>query len=177
MASFTDRMIGAARLEVRTYEEVEADRSATSQAMGVVLLSSLAVGIGSLGLGAGGLGGVVAGGIGALIGWVAWAFLTYIIGTRMLPEPQTRADLGELMRTLGFAQSPGLLRILGSIPGLGPLVLGIVSIWMLVAMVIAVRQALDYTSTWRAVGVCLVGWVVSIFINLFFLIILGSASN
>ena len=177
MASFTDRMIGAARLEVRTYEEVEADRSATSQAMGVVLLSSLAVGIGSLGLGAGGLGGVVAGGIGALIGWVAWAFLTYIIGTRMLPEPQTRADLGELMRTLGFAQSPGLLRILGSIPGLGPLVLGIVSIWMLVAMVIAVRQALDYTSTWRAVGVCLVGWVVSIFINLFFLIIFGSASN
>ena len=177
MASFTDRMIGAARLEVRTYEEVEADRSATSQAMGVVLLSSLAVGIGSLGLGAGGLGGVVAGCIGALIGWVAWAFLTYIIGARMLPEPQTRADLGELMRTLGFAQSPGLLRILGSIPGLGPLVLGIVSIWMLVAMVTAVRQALDYTSTWRAVGVCLVGWVVSIFINLFFLIIFGSASN
>ena len=177
MASFTDRMIGAARLEVRTYEEVEADRSATTQAMGVVLLSSLAVGIGSLGLGAGGLGGVVAGGIGALIGWVAWAFVTYIIGTRMLPEPQTHADLGELMRTLGFAQSPGLLRIFGSIPGLGPLVLGIVSIWMLVAMVIAVRQALDYTSTWRAVGVCLVGWVLSNFIALFFLIIFGAAGN
>ena len=194
MASFTDRMIGAARLEVPTYEEVEADRSATSQAMGVVLLSSLAGGIGSMSLGAGGLGGaslaggigsmslgagglggVVAGGIVALIGWVAWAFLTYIIGTRMLPEPQTRAGLGELMRTLGFAQSPGLLRIFGSIPGLGPLVLGIVSIWMLVAMVIAVRQALDYTSTWRAVGVCLVGWVVSNVIAVVFLIIFGSA--
>ncbi len=168
MASFTDRMIGAARLDVRTYEEVEADGSATSQAIGVVLLSSLAGGIGSMGLGAGGLGGVVVGGIGALISWVAWAFLTYIIGTRLLPEPQTRADIGEMMRTLGFAQSPGLLRIFGSIPGVGALVLAIVSIWMLVAMVIAVRQALDYTSTWRAVGVCLVGWVVAVVITVIF---------
>ncbi len=169
MASFTDRMIGAARLDVRTYEEVEADTSATSQAMGVVLLSSLAGGIGSMGLGAGGLGGVVVGGIGALISWVAWAFLTYIIGTRLLPEPQTRADIGEMMRTLGFAQSPGLLRIFGSIPGVGALVLAIVSIWMLVAMVIAVRQALDYTSTGRAVGVCLVGWVVALVITVIFM--------
>ena len=164
MASFTDRMIGAARLEVHTYEEVEADGSATRQAMGVVLLSSLAGGIGSMGLGVGGLGGVVVGAIVALIAWVAWAFVTYILGTRMLPEPQTHADLGEMMRTLGFAQSPGLLRIFGSIPGVGPLVLGIVSIWMLVAMVIAVRQALDYPSTGRAVGVCLVGWVVQLVI-------------
>ncbi len=168
MASFTDRMIGAARLDVRTYEEVEADTSATTQAMGVVFLSSLAGGIGSMGLGATGLGGVVAGGVGALISWVAWAFLTYIIGTRLLPEPQTRADIREMMRTLGFAQSPGLLRIFGSIPGVGALVLAIVSIWMLVAMVIAVRQALDYTSTWRAVGVCLVGWVVAVVITVIF---------
>ncbi len=174
MASFTDRMIGAARLDVRTYEEVEADTSATSQAMGVVLLSSLAGGIGSMGLGATGLGGVVAGGVGALISWVVWAFLTYIIGTRLLPEPQTRADIREMMRTLGFAQSPGLLRIFGSIPGVGALVLAIVSIWMLVAMVIAVRQALDYTSTGRAVGVCLVGWVVGVVITLIFALF-GSA--
>ena len=158
MASFTDRMTGAARLDVQTYEEVEADTGATGQAMGVVLLSSIAGGIGSVGLGA---GGVILGSVAALIGWVAWAFLTYFIGTRLLAEPQTRADAGELMRTLGFAQSPGLVRIVGIVPGVGPLVFGIVSIWMLVAMVIAVRQALDYTSTLRAVGVCLVGWVVS----------------
>ena len=103
MASFTERMIGAAKLDVRVYEEVEADTGATGQAMGVVLLSSLAGGIGTVGLGAGGLGGVVVGGLVALIGWVTWAFLTYIIGTRLLAEPQTRADVGELMRTLGFA--------------------------------------------------------------------------
>ena len=174
MASFTERMIGAAKLDVRVYEEVEADTGATRQAMGVVLLSSLAGGIGSVGLGAGGLGGVVVGGILALLGWVTWAFLTYIIGTRLLAEPQTRADVGELMRTLGFAQAPGLLRVLGGFPGLGPIVLSLVSIWMLVAMVVAVRQALDYSSTLRAVGVCVVGWVVSVAINVVFLI-LGSA--
>jgi hypothetical protein len=162
-------MIGAARLEIRTYEDVEADAGATSQAMGVVLLSSAAAGIGTVGLGAGGLVGVVSGGIGALVAWVAWAFLTYIIGTRLLPAPETRADIGELMRTLGFAQSPGLLRIFGSIPVVGPLVLGVVSIWMLVAMVIAVRQALDYTSTWRAVGVCAAGWLVAAVITVIFL--------
>ena len=173
MASFTDRIIATARLDPRAYEEIEADGTATSQAMGVVILSSVAGGIGSLGLGAGGLGGVIVGGIGALVAWVAWAFLTYIIGTRLLPEPQTRSDLKEMMRVLGFAQSAGLARIFGIIPGVGPLVLGIVSIWMLVAMVIAVRQALDYTSTWRAVGVCIVGWVVAGVITVLFV---GSGS-
>ena len=175
MASLTDRMVGAAKLDVGVYEEVEADTGATGQAMAVVLLSSLAGGIGSVGLGAGGFGGVVGGGIAALIGWVSWAVLTYLIGTRLLAEPQTHADVGELLRTLGFAQSPGLARILGVIPILGPFVLLVVSIWMLVAMVIAVRQALDYTSTWRAVGVCVVGWVVSLAIAVVFALLFGSA--
>ena len=174
MASFTERMIGAAKLDVHVYEEVEADTRATGQATGVVLLASLAGGIGSVGLGTGGLGSFIIGAIAALIGWVSWAFVTYIIGTRLLPEPQTRADVGELMRTLGFAQSPGLVRILGVIPVLGPLVLLVVSIWMLVAMVIAVRQALDYTNTLRAVGVCLVGWVLSLVITIVFVLLFGS---
>ena len=174
MTSFTDRMVGAATLDVGVYEEVEADTGATGQAMGVVFLSSLAGGIGSVGIGAGGFGGIVSGGIGALIGWVSWAAVTYLIGTRLLPEPETRADVGELMRTLGFAQSPGLARILGVIPVLGPVVFLVVSIWMLVAMVIAVRQALDYTSTSRAVGVCVVGWVLSLVITFVFVLLFGS---
>ncbi len=176
MASFTERMIGAAKLDVRVYEEVEADTGATGQAVGVVLLSSLAGGIGTVGLGAGGLAGVVVGGLVALIGWVTWAFLTYIIGTRLLAEPQTRADVGELMRTLGFAQSPGLVRIVGILPGVGAFAVRIVSIWMLATMVIAVRQALDYTTTWRAVSVCLVGWVFQIVIGVVFLVF-GSAGS
>ena len=155
MTSFPERMMGAAKLDVGIYEEVEADGTATRQAMGVVLMSSVAAGIGSLSLGT----GVIAGAVAALLSWVIWAFLTYLIGTRLLPEPQTQADMGQMMRTLGFAQSPGVLRLFGGIPGIGPLVLGIVSVWMLVAMVIAVRQALDYTTTWRAVVVCVVAWL------------------
>jgi hypothetical protein len=89
-----------------------------------------------------------------------WAFLTYYIGTRLLPEPRTRADYGQLLRTIGFASAPGLIRVVGIIPGLGAIVFAVAGVWMLIAMVIAVRQALDYTSTWRAVGVCAIGWVV-----------------
>ena len=173
MASFTERMIGAAKLDVHVYEEVETDTGATSQAMGVVLLASLAGGIGSVGLGTGGLGSVFFGTAWALIVWVSWAFVTYIIGTRLLPEPQTRADVGELMRTLGFAQSPGLLRIFGSLPGVGPLVLLLIQIWLFVAMVVAIRQALDYHSTFRAVGVCLVGLVAMVFSSVVVFLLFG----
>ncbi|MCL6480202.1 MAG: YIP1 family protein [Firmicutes bacterium] len=158
MASFTERMMGAAKLNLSTYEEVEADKTATGQAIGVVVLSSVATGIGGAGME--GVGGMVGGAIGALIGWAFWAWLTYFIGTRILPTPQTHADWGELARVLGFAQSPGLLRILGVVPVLGPLVLLVTGLWTFVAVVIAVRQALDYSSTLRAVGVCIIGWVV-----------------
>lgn len=158
MNSFSSRVLGAAKLNIGIYEEVEADTTATGQAAAVVVLSSVAGGVGSLGIG----GGIIGGTIAALLSWVIWAALTYFIGTRLLPEAQTQADVGQMMRTLGFAQSPGLLRVLGGIPGLGSLLLAIVSVWMLVAMVIAVRQALDYSSTPRAIGVCLVAWVVGI---------------
>ncbi len=128
------------------------------QAMWVVILSSIAAGVGSIARG--GIGGILIGTILALIGWYVWAYLTYFIGTKILPEPQTRADHGELLRTIGFASSPGLIRVLGIIPGLAGVVFLVASIWMLVAMVIAVRQALDYKSTPRAVGVCVIGWVI-----------------
>jgi hypothetical protein len=151
-------MIRASRLEPGLYEEVEADRTAMGQAMAVVVVSSAAAGIGTLGqIGAAGL---LIGTAAALAGWYIWAFLTYIIGTRLLPEPQTRADYGELLRTTGFSSAPGVLRIFGFVPLLGNLLFFVAGIWMLVAMVIAVRQALDYTSTWRAVGVCIIGWIV-----------------
>lgn len=158
MTIFLDRMLRAAKLDVHLYEEVEADTTAIRQAMGVVVLSSIAAGIGSIG--SMGLDGILFGTLAALGGWYIWAFLTYFIGTRWLPEPQTEADLGQLLRTTGFSSSPGLIRILGVIPGLGSLVFFAASVWMLVTMVIAVRQALDYESTWRAVGVCAIGWLI-----------------
>jgi hypothetical protein len=157
MSTLTDRMMRAAKLDVSLYEEVEADEDALGQAMAAVVLSSVAAGIGSYSLG---IGGLIWGAAAAILGWFIWAFLTYLIGTKLFPEPQTKATYGELLRSLGFASSPGLIRVLGIIPFFGALVFLIAAIWMLVAMVIAVRQALDYHSTWRAVGVCLVGWII-----------------
>jgi len=175
MNSFKGRIIRAAKLDVHLYEEVEADTGAMGQAMGVVVLSSIAAGVGSIAIG--GLGGILIGTITALIGWFVWAYLTYFIGTKFFPEPQTRADFGELLRTIGFSSSPGLIRVLGIIPGLGGMVFLAASIWMLVAMVIAVRQALDYKSTLRAVGVCVIGWIIQTLILVLLFSILGGSAK
>ncbi len=158
MSSFANRMVRAAKLDVNLYEEVEADKQAMGQAMGVVVLASLAAGIGSAG--STGISGLLLGTLAALFGWFIWAFITFYVGTKLLPEPQTEADYGELLRTTGFSSSPGVLRILGVIPLLGTIIFVVCGIWMLVAMIIAVRQALDYKSTWRAVGVCFIGWLI-----------------
>lgn len=171
MASLKDRIIRAAKLDVNLYEEVEADKGAFGQAMTVVVLSSIAAGVGSIAKG--GLSGIFIGTIAALIGWYLWAYLTYFIGTKLLPEPQTKADHGELLRTIGFSSSPGLIRVFGIIPGLGMIVFSVASMWMLVAMIVAVRQALDYKSTLRAVGVCVIGWIIQILIFAFLFGILG----
>ena len=173
MTNFKDRIIRAAKLDVNLYEEVEADKGALGQAMGVVVLSSIAAGIGSIAIG--GLGGILIGTITAIIGWYIWAYLTYFIGTKLLPEPQTKADHGELLRTIGFSSSPGLIRVLGFIPGIGAVIFLGASIWMLVAMVVAVRQALDYNSTLRAVGVCVIGWIIQMLIFMLLFSIFGGA--
>ena len=171
MSSFTDRMIRAAKLDVNLYEEVEADQGAMGQAMAVVVLASVAAGIGSISVA--GIRGIILGTISALVGWFIWAFLTYIIGTKLLPEPQTKADYGELLRTIGFSSSPGIIRVIGIIPGLSWVISLIAGIWMLVAMVIAVRQALDYQSTLRAVGVCFIGWLVQVLVLALLLSLFG----
>ncbi len=151
------RMIGAAKLQPETFNEVEHDASATKQAMAVVALVAVATGIGTLGAG-GPVGFVV--GVAAGIGlWALWAWITYFVGTTIFKTQETEANWGQLARTLGFAQSPGVFKVFGFIPALGPLIFFIASIWQLVAMVIAIREALDYTSTWRAVGVALVGFI------------------
>lgn len=174
MASLKDRIIRAAKLDANLYEEVEADKEALGQAMTVVILSSVAAGIGTSLHGE--VGGVVLGVVATLIGWYVWAYITYIIGTKFLPEPQTEADLGQLLRTTGFSSSPGLIRVLGIVPGLTGIIFSVASVWMLVTMVIAVKQALDYTSTLRAVGVCLIGWVVQALIIVLLFYMLGEPS-
>jgi len=162
MSSFGERVIGAAKLEVRIFEEVESDPAATGQAMAVVVLSSLAAGLGSYGLG--GFTGMLRLTVVSLIGWAIWAVLIYFIGTKLLPEPQTKSNVLEMLRTIGFASAPGLLRFVGILPLIGWLLVFLITVWLLVANIIAVRQALDYQSTPRAAVVCLIGWVAYVLI-------------
>jgi hypothetical protein len=169
--TFLQRLIGAAALDTAIYEEVEADPSATAQAFAVVVLSSLAAGIGASGLGEISVTGVVYYSGVALVAWAAWALVTFEIGSRLMPDPQTRVDVGQLLRTIGFAATPGLLRVLGIMPAVAVPVFAATSLWMLLAMVVAVRQALDYRSTARAVAVCVLGWALAITIA----IVLGIA--
>jgi hypothetical protein len=157
MASFQSRVIGAMTLNVATYEEVEHDASATVQAGTVVLLASISGAIGWVFYS--GLSGIVTGAIFSLIGWVIGATVVWLIGTKLLPGPKTQADIGQVMRTVGFAQAPGLLGFVTIIPILGWFIMVGLSLWSLVAWVIAVRQALDYDDTLRAVLVCVIAWV------------------
>jgi hypothetical protein len=161
LATFQERIIGALSLDARTFEEVEADRNATGQAVGVVLLAAASEAIGIAGLRPSLLIPAL---IGAIVGWLAWALVTFLVGTKILPERQTRADMGEMLRVLGFAAAPGMFGILGIIPFLGVLLRFAIWIWWLMAMVVAVRQALDYTSTGRAVLVCVIGWIVKLLV-------------
>lgn len=158
MNVFVDRLIRAVKLDPRLYEEVEADQTALRQAMGVVILSSVATGIGFLSLV--GLEGLLLGTGLALVSWYVWAYLIYLIGTKLLPEPGTHSTHQELLRTIGFASAPGIMRVLAFDASFATAVMLVASAWMLAAMVIAVRQALDYQSTLRAVVVCLIGWLV-----------------
>jgi hypothetical protein len=159
--SFTQRLIGAAALDAAIYEEVEADQSATGQALAVVLLSSLAAGIGARGFTGMSAASVIFISTISLIAWATWALVVFEIGSRLMPEPQTRGDVGQVMRTIGFAATPGLLRVFGALPGATIPAFAIAAVWMLLAMVVAVRQALDYKSTARAVGVCVFGWALA----------------
>lgn len=147
-----DRMKRAALLDVHLYEEVEADRTATGQAAAVVAIVAVAQGLGAASLG---ISGIIAGTVAALIAWLGWAGITYLIGDKLLGGTAT---WGELLRTLGFAQSPGLLGILAFLPLLGGAIRFVVAVWVLVAGIIAIRQALDF-GTGKAILTAVVGWL------------------
>jgi hypothetical protein len=156
--SIVDRMRGAAMLDVATYEEVEADTTATGQAAIVVALSAIASAIGAAGAGGPSIIGTL---IGGLLSWVIWAGLTYLIGDKLFGGTAT---WGELLRTLGFAQAPRVLLVLGIIPVFGLLVWFAVAVWVLVAGIIAIRQALDF-STQKALLTALIGWVIVVVVS------------
>jgi hypothetical protein len=167
------------QLQAPFYEEIEADTAATPQALLVVVLVALATGIGT------GLDALLAGGAGrflygllygvgaAIVGWLLWALFAYVFGVSILKGPQTSSTWGELLRTMGYANSPGVLRILAFLPGIGVVITVVASIWSLVATIIAIRQALDF-STWRAAITALIGWIAYMVV---LLIVTGFASG
>ncbi len=182
MASLVERMTGAMRADVKTFQEIEADPTALSQAVTVIVIAGVASLVGNiwrLGVMAGMMGLVV-----NLIVYALWTALVVLIGTKVMPEPSTKADFHEAFRVIGFTASPGVFNVLAIIPFLGPLVSFVVWIWMVVLGVVAVREVLDYTELWRAVAVCLIAavvcWIVMVMVLLPLLVggaILGAVTR
>ena len=175
-----DRMLGAARLSVDTYEDVEKDSGATKQALLVVIIVTIASIVGQL-LGGGEHVGVVealaVGIIRGVASWAIWALVIWIVGTTILRTAETEADWGQLARGTGFAQTPGILNVLFFIPVVGGLISLVTFFWTFVAMVIAVRQSLDYTSTWRAFFVILIAFIPVVIINTLVILVTGAAQT
>ena len=171
MASLMERAIGAAKLDPAVYEEVEHDPNAMGQAVTIIVIVALAAGIGAA---TSGLVGIIANVVVSLVGWCIWATVTWLVGTRLFGTPQTDADFGQLFRTLGFAATPGVISILGFIPVLGIFVGLLAFLWQLAAMVVAVRQALDYRGTGRALVVCGLGLLAYLGVNVLIGIMVGA---
>jgi hypothetical protein len=160
MERYLRRLAGALTLDTSAYEDVEADQRSTTHAALTVVLASVSAGVGLRAFG-GTNASIVPLTALALLAWASWALLTFEVGARLLPGARTHSDVGELLRTLGFATSPGLLLFVAVLPGLALPIFAMVACWMLVAMVVAVRQALDYGSILHAVAVCAVGWLLA----------------
>tara|TARA_B100001057_G_scaffold453168_1_gene497749 strand:+ start:160 stop:681 length:522 start_codon:yes stop_codon:yes gene_type:complete len=151
-----NRIFRAIKIDVELYEEVERDKSATIQAALVVVLSSMAAGVGALQLGA---SNFLLAPIVSLISWYVWAYIIYFVGVKLFPEKNTKSNHGELLRTIGFSSAPGLIRVFGVTPDLMAVTFIGSAFWMLACMVVGVRAALDYKSLWRALGVVIVAWL------------------
>jgi len=167
--SLFSRMVRAMQLSSGLYEEVEADASATGQALAAVVIASIASGAGSaLRAAAGGSAMDVAWGLlfglgTAIGGWLLWALFAFVLGVSIFRGPHTSSTWGELLRTRGFANSPGVLRLFAFMPFAGGIIAIGAYVWMLIAAIIAIRQALDF-STGRAVVTALVGWLAYMFL-------------
>lgn len=167
---YLQKLYRAIILDTELYEEVEADKTLTRQAMMTVALIAIIEGVFHLGVGSNGpIIGLSQAVLGSITRWFLWAFFIAFVGTRILPEPETDSDTGELLRTLGFAYAPGIFYIFSSVPIIGFLVQLVVPLWQLASMTVAVRQALDFSSTTRAVGVCVVAFFLAILALLLFI--------
>ena len=165
---FINRIFRAIKIDIDLYEEVEKDKSATIQAGIVVVLSSLAAGVGALQLGA---TNFLLAPILSLLSWYVWAYVIYFVGVKLFGGPSTKSNHGELLRTIGFSSAPGLIRVFGVTPDLMTVTFIGSAFWMLACMVVAVKSALDYESLWKALGVVIIAWLFQAFFLFMILII------
>jgi hypothetical protein len=162
--TFGDRVVGAMKLEPNAFEDVERDATAIGQSVGVIVLAAVSAGIGNVYYG--GLTGIVSGAFLSVISFLVWSLIIWLVGTKLMPEPATKADYPETFRVLGFAASPGLASVITIIPILGWILLFLIWLWQIAAMVVAVRQVLDYSTTGKAIVVVLIGFVVNLIVTM-----------
>jgi hypothetical protein len=162
--TFGERVIGALKLDAATFEDIERDTTAMGQTIGVIALAAVSLGIGNIWYG--GISGIVFGAVTSVIGYVLWAIVVWAVGTKVMPDPATNADFAETFRVIGFAAAPGVLGIITIIPLLGWLFVFLIWLWSIAAMVVAVRQVLDYTDTMKAVLVVVIGFVVNFVVTM-----------
>jgi hypothetical protein len=162
--TFGERVLGAMQLDARAFDDVEHDPGAMGQSIGVIALAAISAGIGNLWYG--GISGIFTGVLIALVGYLVWALIVWLVGTKVMPDPQTSADFPETFRVIAFAAAPGLFGFITFIPILGWLLMFVIWLWTIAAMVIAVRTVLDYTSTGKAVGVVLIGFFVNMMVTM-----------
>ena len=169
---FVSRIFRAIKIDVDLYEEVEKDEKATLQAGIVVVLSSLAAGIGALQMG---MSNFFLSPIMSLLSWYVWAYVIYFVGVKLFGDPKTKSNHGELLRTIGFSSAPGLIRVFGVTPELMTVTFIGSALWMLACMVVAVKSALDYESIWKALGVVIIAWLFQAFFLFLVLILFKGA--
>jgi hypothetical protein len=162
--TFGDRVVGAMRLDEKTFEDIESDPTAMGQAVGVIVLAAVSAGIGNIYWG--GLTGIVTGALMSIIGFVIWSVIVWLVGTKLMAEPTTKADFPETFRVIGFSAAPGLASVVTIIPILGYLLMFLIWLWQMAAMVTAVKAVLDYSTIGKAIVVVLIGFVINLIVSI-----------
>ena len=157
---FINRIYRSVKIDPEVFDEVQKDKDATIAAGIVVVLSSLAAGIGASHHGV--INFYLAPAL-SLAAWFVWAYIVYFVGVKLFPDSKTKTTHQALLRSIGFSSAPGMIRIFGFNEDLMTATFIGSGFWMLACMVVAVKQTLHYKSLWKALGVVIIAWFVQAF--------------
>ena len=154
MNKFVERLLNVSRFNLKVYDEILADKSAFSTALGVVFLLGFAA---SIGEGAVDFVPLVRVTAVTIIALILSIYVTYVLGTKVFPEKEETPDWEKFLSAVSYACAPGMFYVLGLFPFLRQIVFLVVSVWLFVSVVAAVRHVMNYTSLGRALIVSLGG--------------------